>query len=215
MWNSGRVWQFWDADVVCNQLRYNGTMRSGREDGLLRNDSRRVVDHVTCPENSTTIDDCSFDIEEPGHCTDAAMITCNFDGYIGCFNNNASDPVLPDDEEENNAMTIEWCLDYCRERNWTYAGLYWRKYCHCGRQGTDYARHGESRTYQCSTPCGGNYRQICGGSGTRRISIYQTHLGACGGKVSINRSRTIYSPGFPGYYPILRIVPGPYHPQIQ
>ncbi|XP_070570668.1 CUB and sushi domain-containing protein 1-like [Ptychodera flava] len=194
------VWHFLDADVVCNQLGYNGAMRSEGKSDRLRNDPRKVVDQVVCPANSITIDDCTFYIEESGHCNDKARITCNFDGYIGCFNNNASDPVLPDDGEENTQMTIEWCLDYCRERNWTYAGLYWRKYCHCGRQGTDYARQGVLRNSQCGSTCTGNSLQVCGG-GMGRISIYKTHLGACGGQVNINGSRTIYSPGFPGYYP--------------
>ncbi|XP_070570645.1 neurotrypsin-like [Ptychodera flava] len=172
------VWHFVDADVICNQLGYNGAMRSGRENNILRNDPRRVVDQVACPANSITIDDCSFNIEEAGHCTDGARITCNFHGYIGCFNNNASDPVLADDEEETNQMTIEWCLDYCRERNWTYAGLSWRKFCHCGRQGTDYARQGVLQSQQCSTPCGGNNQQVCGG-GKGRISIYNKVYTAC------------------------------------
>ncbi|XP_070570657.1 uncharacterized protein [Ptychodera flava] len=195
------VKNFVDADVVCNQLGYNGTMILEREEGHLRNDSRKVVDRLACQANSITIDDCSYDIEEPGHCNDIARITCNFDGYIGCFKNDANNPVLPNDEAENNQMTIEWCLDYCRERNWTYAGLYQRTHCHCGRQGTDYAKEGELLSHKCNAPCGGNKQQICGSGGKGRISLYTTHLGACGGQVHVTGSRTIYSPGFPGYYP--------------
>ena len=44
-----------------------------------------------------------------------------------------------------------------------YAGLH-ADWCGCGKEGDNYARHGQVEEAKCYFRCNGNYEQYCGGS---------------------------------------------------
>ncbi len=90
-------------------------------------------------------------------------------GYLGCYADRYS-------RDLNGAsframdMTVEKCIAYCRSRGFSYAGLQYGTYCFCGNS---YGRYGVSRG--CSTPCGGNPSQVCGGAWAN--SVYSVPSG--------------------------------------
>ncbi|XP_077994865.1 uncharacterized protein LOC144448476 [Glandiceps talaboti] len=175
-------------------------MWSGREDDALTNDPRHNVFRVRCNGKETSLLYCAdYYTYGESYIVDAATTRCNYHGYLGCYNSYLGYPVLPDigpygitDYE----MTIQWCLNYCRERNMTYAGLNDKKYCFCGLEGAPYDRLNREANDKCDYECMGDDSQMCGGF--YEFGIYRTSLGACGGQVEA--PGTVYSPGFPGYY---------------
>ena len=69
--------------------------------------------------------------------------------------------TIPDylDDRSNNTPGV--CLDRCRDRNYTYAGVM-RYECYCGHVSPEFARVHPS---QCSGWCPGDDMQTCGGRG--------------------------------------------------
>ncbi|KAL8409957.1 hypothetical protein RB594_008154 [Gaeumannomyces avenae] len=64
-------------------------------------------------------------------------------------------------------MTIEMCMDYCTERNFPYAGLEYSQECYCSLK-----PHKDSTptpNAECSSPCKGNAKLLCGGSKTINV----------------------------------------------
>ncbi|XP_070578941.1 seizure protein 6 homolog [Ptychodera flava] len=117
------------------------------------------------------------------------------DGYVGCYDcdQRESYPVLNYGE-----MTIQWCLEYCRRptvyQDIEFAGLYGGNECHCF---SDISHCNKVTDELCTERCTGDDTHVCGGSSS--YSIYEISMGSCGGHVE--NMGTIYSPGFPGYYP--------------
>jgi hypothetical protein len=68
-------------------------------------------------------------------------------------------------------MTTERCIEYCREKNFPYAGTQYGQQCFCG---ITYGKSGPSGN--CTMPCAGNSSQICGGGWAN--SVYRTGAGA-------------------------------------
>lgn len=67
-------------------------------------------------------------------------------------------------------MTSERCVKFCFAKGYPYAGTEYHTECYCGTKvatGGSKAVEGE-----CSTPCGGNATQACGGP--KRLTLYQT-----------------------------------------
>ncbi|XP_072048683.1 glutathione hydrolase 1 proenzyme-like [Amphiura filiformis] len=86
-------------------------------------------------------------------------------GYLGCFIDSSTSRALPHNRLLNdNAMTIELCLDHCGSLGHAYAGLQYGKECWCGKATDDYALHGATSEYECCHFCSGNNLQKCGGS---------------------------------------------------
>ena len=76
-------------------------------------------------------------------------------------------PDYLDRDWDNNTPRV--CLDKCRDRNYTYAGVI-RDECFCGHASPEFARVHPS---QCSVSCPGDRNQTCGsqGYGTSFFSV--------------------------------------------
>ncbi|XP_033097902.1 WSC domain-containing protein ARB_07870-like [Anneissia japonica] len=88
--------------------------------------------------------------------------------YQGCFADSPNRTMLT--STTNNDMTIIWCIQYCHERRYLYAGLQYRFQCFCGDD--NYSRLGQRPESECGLTCSGNSEEICGGSW--RNSVYTT-----------------------------------------
>ncbi|RIB01515.1 hypothetical protein C2G38_2127438 [Gigaspora rosea] len=64
-------------------------------------------------------------------------------------------------------MTVDKCIDFCRQNNFAYAGLEIGTRCSCAN---NYDHINQISSDQCSTSCVGNNQQICGGPLT--LSVY-------------------------------------------
>ena len=94
--------------------------------------------------------------------------------YVGCFNDDISDPAISEDLAiTNTLMTNEMCIIYCRsliDYNFRYAAtissVLFELYCRCAADGLEYDRHGPADG-QCTFPCGGSEGVLndnfCGG----------------------------------------------------
>ncbi|RIA97319.1 WSC domain-containing protein [Glomus cerebriforme] len=94
----------------------------------------------------------------------------NVPHYKGCFEDNkvCRQRNLGDDCHTP-IDTIDGCIDYCREGNFTYAGLESRSQCFCGNS---YVSVGHLKSpVDCSASCPGNSSQLCGGEWL--LSIYE------------------------------------------
>jgi len=83
--------------------------------------------------------------------------------YLGCFKDKGQiggpkDRDLDGIRQNDSGLTSARCIEICRGRGFAYAGTQNGTQCYCGR---DYGRHGTATN--CTTPCGGNAKETCGG----------------------------------------------------
>ncbi|KAI5777224.1 hypothetical protein EDC01DRAFT_724382 [Geopyxis carbonaria] len=88
--------------------------------------------------------------------------------YVGCASDSLDARVLPKDRMADDAMTVEMCVDHCKAKGWSYAGLQWATECWCG-SALDTKTLGSNK---CTTPCAGASKEYCGGD--RKLSVYKT-----------------------------------------
>ncbi|KAK4556946.1 hypothetical protein LTR86_005927 [Recurvomyces mirabilis] len=102
--------------------------------------------------------------------------------YQGCANDSVVTRTLQGANTASNSMTIETCIDFCKGKGYSLAGLEYASQCYCDN---DYkSDHAGSRAPQpdilgdCWQPCAGNSAQVCGGAGA--LSVYRNcEGGAC------------------------------------
>ncbi|CAG8705460.1 1872_t:CDS:1 [Rhizophagus irregularis] len=94
-----------------------------------------------------------------------------YPNYRGCIEDNryCGQRVLGNKCTNTETMTVEECINYCREGNYRYAGLEARVQCFCGNTYNPLGRLLGSE--YCSNSCPGNNYQLCGGSFA--LSIYE------------------------------------------
>jgi len=61
------------------------------------------------------------------------------------------------------AMTIQRCIDSCREKSYTYAALQSARACFCG----DYYYY--QQAFDCTLPCDGYNKEVCGNAYTNSV----------------------------------------------
>ncbi|GFS06988.1 WSC domain-containing protein 1, partial [Elysia marginata] len=89
----------------------------------------------------------------------------------GCFyQDNLLKDFTTDVTELRRAMTPEFCVRRCFNRELPYAGLYYGNKCVCSSM---IGRNGVSSAGLCNKPCTGDSSQMCGG-GTRDFSVFTT-----------------------------------------
>ncbi|KAK3702456.1 hypothetical protein QZH41_020107, partial [Actinostola sp. cb2023] len=89
--------------------------------------------------------------------------------YLGCFSDGIQSELKL--MAIHQPVTVHSCVDACRRRRFTYAGMRDGQYCMCGN---DYGSHGEVlKRDGCSKRCGG--REACGGA--LENAIYKTGKG--------------------------------------
>ncbi|XP_070551883.1 uncharacterized protein [Ptychodera flava] len=184
---------FTTGDIVCEELGFPGAMWTGGEPDGLRGDTRRRIKNIVC-ENKLSLVDCDYVIGEKPEDTTAAIVRCFYDGYLGRYNYHDLSKLVPNLTSDQ--LTIQACLEYCRNQRETYRyiGLRSGDLCYCISDLSNFERKGFGISMQCS----GDNAQMCGS--WDRYDIYSISIGACGGHVYLNETTTIYSPGFPGSY---------------
>lgn len=90
-------------------------------------------------------------------------------GYYGCWVDAAQGRILNYQAPDNAQLTIQSCVKTCADKGYTVAGAEYFTQCFCGKALINGAVKAQSES-QCSTPCGGNSAQNCGGPA--RMSIY-------------------------------------------
>jgi len=108
--------------------------------------------------------------------------------YAACYVDNANGRVLGD-EYDNNGMTVENCINYCIEGNYTLAGIEYSTQCFCGDVMVNGAAQAPASS--CSMACGGNSAEICGGPNA--LSVYTST-----GSVTVDPIPTIQKTDLPG-----------------
>eukprot|EP00918_Siedleckia_nematoides_P003320 GHVU01007488.1.p1 GENE.GHVU01007488.1~~GHVU01007488.1.p1 ORF type:complete len:991 (-),score=207.87 GHVU01007488.1:110-2944(-) len=90
--------------------------------------------------------------------------------HFGCFRDHGADlRDLPRDVSETGdaSLTIRKCLDYCKRRSYSFAGLQAGTRCFCGHD----APRTEIASADCTTACSGNPNEICGGTNANSVYI--------------------------------------------
>ncbi|XP_070558431.1 sushi, von Willebrand factor type A, EGF and pentraxin domain-containing protein 1-like [Ptychodera flava] len=195
-WTPVCKWRFdlIDEDIVCRELARPGAMHlKWTDDDYLLSDTRPRIINVICDGDEESIANCTYSNVQS--CSNSARVKCNYVGYIGCYESEVNGPVLSGDTIDDNAMTINMCLDQCRGTDQDFAGLTRGTQCVCGSD--DWYTSRSESTDKCKVKCRGDDSQLCGGS--KHTALYSTSIGACGGDVT--EPTTFYSPGYPGNIP--------------
>jgi hypothetical protein len=89
--------------------------------------------------------------------------------YQGCWVDGVNGRILDYQQPDNQALTLQSCVDTCTGLGYTIAGAEWSIQCFCD----DYIENGgvlATAQTDCDMPCGGNSAEICGAG--NRMSIY-------------------------------------------
>ena len=90
--------------------------------------------------------------------------------YQGCYRDKVEMLLrsLPNVQDIRSNMTVNMCVEICSNNGFEWAGLQYEKECYCGREAPKYEKIDEK---DCSTSCGGNKEQKCGGA--LALSVYR------------------------------------------
>ncbi|KAF2640037.1 WSC-domain-containing protein [Massarina eburnea CBS 473.64] len=100
--------------------------------------------------------------------------------FIGCGKDNALSRTLGEELLTGDDMTVEKCIDFCKGKKKSFAGIEFGSQCYCGSSLASERK--PSQGLNCLMKCGGNKDQTCGGADA--ISLYQAcEGGACTSKV--------------------------------
>ncbi|KAF8269902.1 WSC domain-containing protein [Lactarius quietus] len=80
---------------------------------------------------------------------------------LGCYTDSPSQRTLTAKGLPLPYMTVEYCVSYCNNMSYIYAGLENSTDCYCGNVLTPGATNTSSSL--CDVPCGGNSNETCGG----------------------------------------------------
>lgn len=102
--------------------------------------------------------------------------------YAGCANDSVSARTFRGATWFSNDMTIEGCINFCKDKGYSLAGLEYASQCYCDNdyfQATDGSRKPNPRIVgACVQPCAGNTTELCGGPNA--LSVYKNCSGgAC------------------------------------
>lgn len=93
--------------------------------------------------------------------------------YVGCLKDGGAfaTRTLDGPSQDDPAMTVDRCLDFCAAEGFAYAGLEYKTQCFCGRAPAAGRAQPDGTLGECDMPCAGDAQQICGGYGQE--SVYQ------------------------------------------
>ncbi|KAF8263422.1 copper radical oxidase [Lactarius quietus] len=109
--------------------------------------------------------------------------------YGGCWVDNAHGRVFQNQNPDNQALTIESCVQSCASQSFTLAGAEYGVQCFCGDELVEGAVLAPNT--DCSMACGGNAAESCGGP--NRLSVYTST-----GNVTAQPVPTVQTTGLPG-----------------
>ncbi|XP_063968206.1 uncharacterized protein LOC129280303 isoform X1 [Lytechinus pictus] len=159
-----------DVIVICRQLGYPGANRALASSPYPAGNYPMSTTAFRCSGNEYHLNNCSY-IETRCASRQVAGAVCyrQDSGYLGCFTDLFTDPVLTGADAIDSAMTRSRCLDFCITNGFVYAGLKFGTKCTCGSEGVDYARYGKISDSECHYRCGGAPSESCGGYETLAV----------------------------------------------
>jgi hypothetical protein len=91
--------------------------------------------------------------------------------YDGCWVDNLNGRVMMHEQPDNDALTVEICVNTCIGLGYTVAGIEFGVQCFCDNA---ISNGGALATNQadCSTPCPGNAAEMCGAG--NRLDVFST-----------------------------------------
>eukprot|EP00941_MAST-03F_sp_MAST-3F-sp1_P001215 g1215.t1 len=96
---------------------------------------------------------------EPKSCDAISPFT-----YLGCYKDGPLRDLSHRRVDENgrafNPSNAASCVEYCREKGYTYAGTQWYGECWCGNS---YGKYKKADERNCNTPCRLDPTELCGG----------------------------------------------------
>ncbi|KAL4930445.1 DUF1996 and WSC domain-containing protein [Aspergillus undulatus] len=141
------------------------------------------------PDDAKSITTCSAPtaIDRPQHYYTDVTGSLNW-AWIGCARDNVDDQrVLSESSSTGDDMTVQKCIQTCRENGYIYAGLEYARECYCGNSIEESKMPKAEPMGKCLSKCSGDESQNCGGYAY--IGLYK----ACGGKECEN----LQYPGVP------------------
>ncbi|XP_072047776.1 uncharacterized protein [Amphiura filiformis] len=194
---SSNDWSFANAQVVCRELGFPGTMfarQGGQGQGNLghsisgyqcREDLREKSLRYCYPDSPKqdlreSNSSCSFGTSGGNN---EAVAICAVPGYVGCYNKEQTDSA-DIGNITSPSMTINVCRHHCRDLIYKYAILLNGDTCFCASV-VPRNRLGDSL---CSTECSGNGDQVCGDKTT--FSVYDVTIGVCADP--LNKTDDVY-----------------------
>jgi hypothetical protein len=91
--------------------------------------------------------------------------------YLGCGTDDLTTRTLTGAVLKGDDMTNEKCVDYCVSKGFTIAGTEWARECYCGNSIPTGRGPVPGLMGDCSMPCTGDNKEICGGQ--RTLALYQ------------------------------------------
>ncbi|RDL36505.1 Uncharacterized protein BP5553_05857 [Venustampulla echinocandica] len=88
--------------------------------------------------------------------------------YQGCYTENGPRTLQKASYASATNMTIEYCIGFCNQQGYFYAGTEYSSECYCGNVIASSSAIAPST--DCAMPCTGNSTQTCGGGS--RLSLY-------------------------------------------
>ncbi|XP_072047042.1 uncharacterized protein [Amphiura filiformis] len=183
---SANDWSFANAQVVCRELGFPGTMFA-RQGGQGQGTREHVINGYQCREDlrERSLHNCYPDHPKlrvrddsnsscgTGHSSvsNEAVTICAVPGYVGCYDEDVISTNLETLTLSN--MTINACRRYCRKHIYLYAFLHKGDSCVCGSLVPD-IRLGD---IACSIECSGDANQVCGNKAAS--SVYDVTVGTC------------------------------------
>ena len=112
--------------------------------------------------------------------------------YVGCANDSMETRTLSADSTTGNDMTVEKCINYCKGKGFSLAGMEYASQCYCDNKfyqapasAHDVREPQAGILGNCWQPCAGDAGEICGGSAA--LSVYK----ACDGGSCVNSQYTM------------------------
>lgn len=132
------------------------------------------------PPNKTCVDQAKIGLPQT-YFTD---VTKSLDfAYQGCATDDYYTRTFTGASTSSDNMTVETCIDYCKGKGYSLAGLEYARECYCDNEYQQSDRAPKQNVMGgCVTNCAGDAGEICGGSGA--LSVYKAcDGGACDNSV--------------------------------
>ncbi|CAB0005470.1 unnamed protein product [Nesidiocoris tenuis] len=93
--------------------------------------------------------------------------------YIGCYKEKSAQARLMTGAQKDfqGSLTNQKCIDYCKERHFSYAATQFKYQCFCSNERPHFKSSAEED--ECNQPCDGNSEETCGGG--YRLSVYDLY----------------------------------------
>ncbi|KAF9882417.1 WSC domain-containing protein [Colletotrichum karsti] len=97
--------------------------------------------------------------------------------YLGCARDPSGQGRTLSARKTSDTMTVEFCVKYCNDQGYQYAGLEYAKECWCGNSVAADRMPKKGLLGSCEMPCPGSTADMCGGYAA--LSLYQKCNGTC------------------------------------